>query len=204
MARTVSRLLRGPSSHLGATVSLCCVLLMTLAGCTSDKRPSAPPISIHSGSVAPGAEGQSSSTAGICKIVAGADVANAYGGSVSNVSGGTNATGKTTCVFTLSQSNVGLGQYNGNGRVSLLLDATATAVAFKQAQAALAGAVAVTGVGDQAFYGATSTNSSLQFLKGTTWVVITSELIEPAAKQTNPAILKTDAIALAKVISAQI
>jgi hypothetical protein len=139
----------------------------------------------------------STSQVGICKIADPSDVANAYGGKVGTVAGGTTPIGSTKCLFTLTKSNTGV-----PGTVALTLNSSSSAAAFARVKKQAAGATTVADVGERAFYQAAT--STLQFVKGRSVVAIQADIRVPGEKPANPPKVRADTVALAKTVAAQL
>lgn len=108
------------------------------------------------GNTAPAAQEQ-------CKITSAAAVKQIFGAQVGSETGGLSGTGSTVCRFVLSNSNLGRGVV-----ISLSIHQPTARASFEQSKAAAvkAGAAALSGVGDSAYYQAGS--ADLQFIHGTT------------------------------------
>jgi hypothetical protein len=101
------------------------------------------------------------------------------------------------CTFVLATSNVGV-----PGRVVAVMDAASSVAQFTEAQKGPSDAVALTGVGDHAFY--SSSQSMIQLLKGKNLVIVQATLRVPGGAAVKPGVVKADLTALGQSIASQI
>ena len=147
--------------------------------------------------LAGGAEGETSDPDedGPCSLTNSADVGSAYGGKVTSETAGMSGIGNPICTFTLTSSNAG-----APGRLSITIDASASAAAFASTRRHSAGAIAVSGVGDSAFY--LSSTATLHFLKGHSAGVIQADFRMPHGMPPEPGRVRADTTALGKRVAA--
>jgi hypothetical protein len=142
-----------------------------------------------------GAEGARPATGAPCRVASASDVVAAFGGKVGSQTSGTSGIGNPLCTFHLTKSNAGL-----PGTVSVTVNAKSSAATFAQIKKHESGAIAVSGVGSNAFYVAKS--GTLQFIKGSTVVVIQATLRAPGSQPAKASQVRTDMMALGKSIAA--
>jgi hypothetical protein len=109
----------------------------------------------------------------------------------------TTGTGRPICTFILASSNVG-----PPGRVIAIMDTASSATLFSRAQAGHGDSAAVLGIGDRAYY--TPSLSTLALMKGKTLVTLQAALRVPGLAQPKPNVVKSDLIALGRVVAAQL
>lgn len=147
------------------------------------------------GGGASGAEGATPVTGAPCRITSPTDVAAAFGGKVGPSTAGTSGIGNPICRFTLTKSNAGV-----PGTVSVTVDTKSSAKTFAQVKKSQPGAVSVGGVGDSAFYVAST--GTLQFIKGSQAAVLQAVLRAPGGPAPSAARVKADVISLARTVAA--
>lgn len=177
------------------------VALGALLSCTSSPRatpaPSTPPVRIHTAtqSAPPGKENVTGAAQERCQIATVAAVTRTFGGGKVAETVGTTGIGAPTCRFVLTTSNLRV-----PGTVTVTLTAGVSRATFARGRPATRGTATVTGIGDHAFY--VPNSGTLQLLKGTTRVVVQTDLRIPAGPPARPKQLRKDVVALGAAIAA--
>jgi hypothetical protein len=163
---------------------------------TSGRRGGGAPTSTPAGEGPSAAEGATPVAGAPCRITSSADVAVAFGGKVGTSTAGTSGIGNPICRFTLTKSNAGV-----PGTVSVTVNAKSTAKTFAQIKKSQPGAASVSGVGDSAFYVAST--GTLQFIKGSQAAVLQATLrAAPGGPSPSANQVKADVTSLARSVAA--
>ena len=135
-----------------------------------------------------------------CRITSAQSVAGVFKAKVTAETAGVGGTGSKLCHFTLGRSNIGVPT-----EISMSLSVISRPAAFGQLRKSTPGAVAIAGVGQDAFY--VPATATLQLRSGRTVVVVASRPYAPGAPKptvTRRAQERTDLTALGKLIAAQL
>ena len=178
---------------------VCAVAVIAGAGCSSkapvaSTSPSGHPASPSSATATPTVTASATPFRDVCATVPSSTVATAFGGTVTGTES-TDFLNSPTCNYGVSRSNLG---FNGRVQVIDLIFYDATWFAGWVSSQGRVHAVQVPGVADEGWYDADQTSVLLHH--GNTVFFVGAIFSPPTGTVLDPAKVKTDTVALAKVV----